>query len=227
MACLAWIAKLRGRGGCCEWSKAARRIGTCGARYWSTLSRVFGTLENVGCFAGWRRVIKASRISLSRSTSDGPGGGAGATHQISPRSGITSMVPPSRRRVRQVPSRFRPHPSPDSQSHRRAGQCGVARAASASLTKRERSREATLRRHCTANCSGTLKVIFLIPITPYYQNARIERVLPYDVCLMISSSFQGACRLADRHQLVAAASRAAPRFREPSRQGCDSRAGPP
>ena len=46
-----------------------------------------------------------------------------------------------------------------------------------SLTKRERSREATLRRHCTANYSGTLKVLFLIAITPNYQNARMERVL--------------------------------------------------
>src|SRR5258708_38995864 len=50
-----------------------------------------------------------------------------------------------------------------------------SRAARASLTKRERSREATLRRSCIANGSGTLKVIFRIainPILPESQNGR-------------------------------------------------------
>src|ERR1019366_10112567 len=54
------------------------------------------------------RVLRISEPSVASSV----------THQISPRSGITSMAPPFRRRFRQILSRFRPHPVPDSQSRR-------------------------------------------------------------------------------------------------------------
>src|SRR5450432_2989514 len=47
-----------------------------------------------------------------------PSVGSSATHQISPRSGITSMVLPFRRRFRQTQLRSGPHPGPDSQPRR-------------------------------------------------------------------------------------------------------------
>jgi len=53
----------------------------------------------------------------------------------------------------------------------------VSFAASASLINRERSRDETRFRNCTASGSGTLNVIFLIAIRPYCQNSRCNPVV--------------------------------------------------
>ena len=109
-------------------------------------------------------VLRLSFSTLAEITTQGrvlrisePSVGSSATHQTSPRSRITSMVLPLKRRSRQIPSRFRPHPTPDWQCRRRGSTSArsSSRAARASLTKRERSREATLRRSCNASGSGT------------------------------------------------------------------------
>src|SRR5450432_3566128 len=81
----------------------------------------FGELESGTTIA----VLRLSFSTFTEITTQGrvlrisePSVGSSATHQISPRSGITSKVLPFRRRFHQILSRFRPHPGPDWQSRR-------------------------------------------------------------------------------------------------------------